>query len=81
MRFGVIKLGVKPLDSGGGCIRVISASSLDSLETNKSCVYNDAAEGAQQINMPPLAPMLRGHTCLRTFSCSRSSLPAMNLSS
>lgn len=35
MRLDVIILGVKPLDSGAGCIWVNSASSLDSLKGNK----------------------------------------------
>lgn len=30
---------------------MISASSLDSLEINKTHIYNDDAENAQQINM------------------------------
>lgn len=78
MRLGVIKLGVKPLDSGGGCMCVISASSLDSLEINKMYIYN---ENAPQISGSAMTTVLNGNTCLSTFSWSRSSLPAMNLSS
>lgn len=36
MRLGVIRLGVRLLDSGGGCIWVISASSLGSLDGNRT---------------------------------------------
>lgn len=36
MRLGVIILGVRPLDSGAGCIWVNSASSLDSLEEKET---------------------------------------------
>lgn len=36
MRLVVIILGVRPLDSGGGCIWVNSASSLESLLANKT---------------------------------------------
>lgn len=60
---------------------MISASSLDSLEINKPYIYNDVSENAQQINMSSMTIVLNGNTCLSTFSWSRSSRPAMNLSS